>query len=191
MMRKILIFIMVASLSFALPAFAEAPAYKLINEKSSLKFYAINNGSPVEGEFKKFSAQINFNRDKPEESKIIIEVDTGSVSASYDEVAKNLISKDWLSAAEFPKAVFTSKTISKMPSSENYYADGSLKLRDKTLPAVLNFQLQFPDDKSAIAKGYVTIRRTDFGVGQGQWSKDDVVKNEVRVEFRVVAELVK
>ncbi len=190
-MRKILTLILIYSISFAFPAFAEAPSYKLIKEKSSLKFYAINNGSPVEGTFKDFSAQINFNPDKLEESKIIVEVETGSVSTSYDEIAKNLISKDWLSAAEFPKAVFTSKTISRMPTSDNYYADGTLKLRDKTLPVILNFQLQFPDDKNAVAKGYLTIRRTDYGVGQGQWAKDDVVKNEVRVEFRVVAEKVK
>lgn len=190
-MHRILTLILAVSLLFAFPAFAEATAYKLVKEKSSLKFYAINNGSPVEGIFKDFSAQINFNPDKLEESKIVVEVETGSVFTDYDEIVKNLVSKDWLSAIEFPKAIFTSKTISRMPTSDNYYADGTLTLRDKTLPVILNFQLQFPDDKNAIAKGYVTIRRTDYGVGQGQWAKDDVVKNEVRVEFRVVAEKVK
>jgi polyisoprenoid-binding protein YceI len=176
------------SLAISIPAMAAAPAYKLIKEKSSLKFYAINNGVPVEGQFKDFSATINFDRDKPEASKILVEVSTASVSTDYDEVAKNLMSKDWLATSDFPKAMFTSKSVSRMPSSENYYSDGELKLRDKTVPVVLNFQLQFPDNKTAIANGYITIRRNDFGVGQGQWAKDDVVKNEVRVEFRVVAE---
>ncbi len=187
-MYKILKKILVISLFFAFPAFADAPSYKLIKEKSTLKFYAINNGAPVEGQFKNFSAEIKFNPDKLDESKITVEVDTGSVFTDYDEIAKNLLSKDWLAVMDFPKAVFTSKTITRMPSSDNYYAEGTLKLRDKTMPATLNFQLQFADEKNAIAKGYVTIRRTDYGVGQGQWSKDDVVKNEVRVEFRVAAE---
>ncbi len=182
------ILILLVSLLFGLPAFADAPAYKLVKDKSSLKFYAINNGAPVEGEFKDFSADIKFNRDKPEESKITVEVSTASVFTDYEEVAKNLISKDWLAVSEFPKAVFTSEKISKMPNSDNYYADGTLKLRDKTIPVMLNFQVQFVDDKNAIAKGFVTLRRSDFGVGQGEWKKDDVVKNEVRVEFRVVAE---
>lgn len=187
-MYKILILILAANLFYAFPAFADAPTYKLIKEKSTLKFYAINNGAPVEGQFKDFSTEIKFNPDKLDESKITVEVDTDSVFTDYDEVAKNLLSKDWLSAVNFPKAIFISKTISRMPYSDNYYADGTLKLRDKTLPVTLNFQVQFSGDKNAIAKGYVTIRRTDFGIGQGQWVKDDAVKNEVRVEFRVVAE---
>ncbi len=75
-----------------------------------------------------------------------------------------------------------------MPNSDNYYVDGTLELRGKTMPATMNFQLQLADDKNAVATGYVTIKRSDYGVGQGDWAKDDVVKNEVRVEFRVVAE---
>jgi len=190
-MQKIIALILVFSLPFSFPALADAPAYKLIKEKSSLKFYAINNGAPVEGQFKDFSATINFDHDKLTDSKIIVEVPTASVSADYDEIAKNLVSKDWLDSSSFPTAVFTSKAITRMPSSENYYADGTLKLRDKTVPVMLNFRLQFPDSKTVIANGYITLRRSDYGVGQGQWSKDDVVKNEVRVEFRVVAEKVK
>lgn len=187
-MWKILILTLVTSLFVIFPAVAEISNYKLIKEKSVLKFYAINNNAPVEGEFKDFFADIKFNPDKPEEGKITVEVQIASVFANYDEVVKNLISKDWLNSSEFPKALFTSEKISRMPNSDNYYAEGKLKLRDKTMPVVLNFQLQFIDEKNAIAKGYVTLRRSEFGVGQGQWAKDDVVKNEVRVEFRVVAE---
>lgn len=187
-MRKILIIISLVSSFFTFPAMADVSAYELVKEKSSLKFYAINNNAPVEGEFKDFSADIKFDAEKLEESKIKVEVVTASVFASYDEVVKNLVSADWLAAGKFPKAVFVSKNISRMPNSNNYYADGELQLRDKTLPVVLNFQLKPVDDKNMLATGYVTLRRTDFGVGQGQWAKDDVVKNEVRVEFRVVAE---
>ncbi len=186
-MYRILTIIAVALL-FMSPAFAAVPSYKLLKEKSSLKFYAINNNAPVEGEFKDFSTEIEFSPEKLEESKIKVEVTTASVFASYDEVVKNLISADWLAAEKFPKAVFVSKAMSRMPNSDNYYADGTLQLRDKTLPVMLNFQLKPVDDKTMLATGYVTLRRTDFGVGQGQWAKDDVVKNEVRVEFRVVAQ---
>lgn len=187
-MSKILKIILAVSLFLPFPVLADVPAYKLVNEKSSLKFIAINNGAPVEGQFKKFSADIKFDPSKMDESKIIVEVETGSVFANYEEVAKNLLTKDWLATADFPKAVFTSKTISRMPNSDNYYVDGTLELRGKTMPATMNFQLQLADDKNAVATGYVTIKRSDYGVGQGDWAKDDVVKNEVRVEFRVVAE---
>ena len=183
---KLLIFISV--LFFSVPAFAELASYKVIKEKSSLKFFAINNNAPVEGEFKDFTADITFNADKPEEGKITVEVNIASVAASYDDVAKTLLTTDWLSAEKFPKAVFTSENISRMPSTDNYFAEGKLQLRDKTLPVVINFEVKFPDSKNAISKGFITLRRTDFGIGQGEWSRDDVVKNEVRVEFRLAAE---
>lgn len=189
MRSKILTIALAVSVFFAFPAFADAPAYKLVNDKSSLKFVVINNGAPVEGQFKKFSADIKFDPEKLGESKIVVEVETASVFADYDEVVKNLLSKDWLATEAFPKAVFTSKTITRMPNSDNYYAEGTLQLRNKIMPATLNFQLQFAaGGKDAVAKGYVTIRRNEYGVGQGDWANDDVVKNEVRVEFRVVAE---
>jgi polyisoprenoid-binding protein YceI len=74
-----------------------------------------------------------------------------------------------------------------MPQSNYYYADGTLTLHGAAVPVVLNFQIEHFDDQNATATGYVTLRRTEFGVGQGQWSHDDVIKDEVRVEFRVSA----
>lgn len=186
-MFKALILALVVSITPSF-VFADAVPYKLVKDKSSLKFYAINNSSSVSGEFKDFTADISFDREKPENSKIKVDIDIKSVYSDADKLAETLQEKDWFSAAAFPKAIFVSKTVSKMPNSDNYYAEGTLKLRDKTVPVSLNFKVQFVGDKTAIATGYATLRRTDFGVGQGQWSRDDVVKNEVRVEFRVVAE---
>lgn len=187
MILKTLILALVVSITPSF-SFADAVPYKLLKDKSSLKFYAINNNSSVAGEFKDFSADIKFDREKPENSKIKVAVDIKSIYSDAAKLAETLQGNDWLSVSKFPQAVFVSKTISKMPNSENYYADGMLELHGKTLPVSMNFQASFPDDKTAIATGYITLRRTDFGIGQGAWAKDDVLKNEVRVEFRVVAE---
>ena len=186
-MRRILTSTLVASL-LCLPAFAEAPHYKLIKEKSSLKFYAIQNGAPLQGEFKEFTADIDFSADKPQDSKVSVTVDTKSVSASYGEVEQNLKLPDWLSVEKFPKATFKAEKFIRIPSTDSYNTEGKLTLRGKTIPVTLNFKMEYVDDKSAIAKGYATLKRNDFGVGQGQWGKEDVIKNEVRVEFRIAAE---
>jgi len=186
-MQKILIALL-ASLFFTTPAFADVPAYTLDKEKSTLKFFAIQNGAPVEGQFSDFSADIRFDPNQLDKSSIKVDVNIGSVTAANDDVTSNIKLPEWLSAQAFPKATFACKKLTRMPASDNYYADGTLTLRGKTAPVVLNFQMEHMDDKEAIAKGYVTLRRSDFGVGQGQWAKDDVIKNEVRVEFRVVAD---
>jgi polyisoprenoid-binding protein YceI len=173
-------------LAFA-PAHAELASYTLVKEKSSLKFLAIIDGKPLEGRFTDFSADINIDPEKPELSNFSAEVATGSVVVSQPDVAKDIQAPDWLSTAAFPKASITVKKLSKFPMTENYYGDGELAVRGKKVPVTVNFQIDHMDEGRAIATGYLTLQRKDFGVGQGKWLKDDVVKNEVRVEFRVVA----
>jgi len=189
-MRLIQILWLAASLLvFSSAAFADAPAaYSVVKEKSFIKFIAIENGAPVEGKFTDFTADIHFDHENLVDSSITVEVDTGSITASNDDVLTNVKLPEWLSVAAFPKAVFTCKKLTRMPGAENYYADGKLTLRGKTVPVVLNFQMTHFDGNTAVATGYVSLRRFDFDIGQGQWSRDDVIKNEVRVEFRIVAE---
>lgn len=187
-MRWILIPTLVASFLIAQPVLADVPSYSLVKDKSTLKFYAIQNGAPVEGSFTDYTADIHFDPDKLTESSVTVEVNTGSVTVANTDVAQSIKTPDWLSTETFPKAVFKCTKLSRMPQTNNYYADGELTLRGKTMPVVLNFQMEHIDDKGAIAKGSVTLRRNDFGVGQGEWAKDDTIKNEVRIEFRIVTE---
>jgi len=184
------LFVLAILISFGLSgsAGAAAPSYSVIKEKSFIKFFAIQNNAPIEGKFKEFSADITFDADHLDQSIVTVEVKTGSVEASYDEVAKNIKTPDWLSTDQFPTAIFKTKNINRMPMSDNYYAEGELTLRGKTSPVTLNFQLEQPSATTAIAKGYVTLHRNDFGVGQGEWSGSDTIKNEVRVEFRITAQ---
>jgi len=180
---------LVASSTFAAAsAFADVPSYEVIKEKSSIKFFAIQNNTSVEGRFTDFDATIRFDPEAVDKSSIRVEVKTGSITMPNEEVLQNVKKPDWLSVDVFPKAIFVSQKISRMPNTDNYYADGQLTLRDKTVPVVLNFQMDHFDSKTAIASGSVTLKRKDFGVGQGEWSKDDVIKDGVRVEFRVAAE---
>lgn len=188
-MRKIIALIMLGFTTAAVPALAaDVPGYTLIPEKSFLKFYAIQNGAPVEGKFTGFFADIRFDPEQLDKSTIKVEVSVDSLITANADVGKNLRLPEWLSVDAFPKAIYVSKKISRMPMTDNYYADGELTLRGKTLPAVLNFQFEHMDNSRAIAAGFVTLHRKDFGVGQGEWSRDDVVKDEVRVEFRIAAD---
>ncbi len=188
-MRASLIRLLAASvLLFPSTALANLPTWNVIKGKSFLKFYAIQNGAPVQGAFKEYKADIRFDPDVLHKSSITVEVDTGSVTSANADVEQNLKTPDWLSAVKFPTATFKTESISRMPNSQNYYAPGNLTLRGKTAPVQLNFRMEHFDAKRAIATGYVTLHRNDFGVGQGEWAKDDVIRNEVRVEFRIVAE---
>ena len=187
-LRTLIPWLAVSALFIAFAALADVPAYALVKEKSFVKFFAIQNGAPVEGSFKNFTADIHFDPKQLDQSSITVEVNTGSVNVANDDVMQNVKMPEWLSVQAFPKAVFSCKKLSRFPDADNYYADGELTLRGKTVPVALNFQMEHMDDHKAVANGYVTLHRHDFDIGQGEWSRDDVIKDEVRVEFRVVAE---
>ena len=182
----VLLFIL--SVVIPLEALAEAPAYKLVKEKSALKFFAIQNNAPVEGRFDDFTTDIHFDPEHLDQSSIKVEVNTGSVHVENQDVLTNIKLPVWLSTEAFPKATYVSKKITRMPSSDNYYVDGELTIRGKKVPATLNFRMEHFDSSNAVASGNISIMRKDFDVGQGEWSRDDVIKNEVRIEFRVATE---
>ena len=47
------------------------------------------------------------------------------------------------------------------------------------------FTLKNQPDGSAIASGELTLKRTDFGIGGGEWNEGDLVANDVTVRFRI------
>lgn len=169
-------------------AHAAVPAYTLLNNQSTLEFTATQNGAPLKGSFTDFTAKILFDANQLDQSSIEVTVMTGSVKVSADDVLKYLRMPNWLGVEAFPQAVFKSNKITHTNQLKNYMAEGTLQIRDKTAPATLQFQLVKQDAKNAEAIGDITLHRNDFGIGQGEWSQENVVKNDVQVHFYVVAD---
>ena len=169
--------------------------YTLVPEQSKLKFVAIENSAPVEGAFKTFSADIYFSPDDLPNSKITAEVDMASVFAAYPAVGEELVKPDWFDVAHFPKATLRTNAIKMMPDRPNddrhyYYADSDLTIRDKTVKVELEFTITHLDEKSAVADGRISLKRREFGVGQGKWQSADEVDDAVGVTLHAVAKRV-
>jgi polyisoprenoid-binding protein YceI len=175
-------------LFFLAPTLASAavPAWQIVPSESSITFIATQNDAPVHGEFKTFTGVVNYDPAQLDSSNVQIVVDPGSVSDAYNALADTLKGKDWFNVSVFPKVTFTSTKFTK--TSENaFQADGTLTIRDKTLPITLAFtQEEYSQTKIRI-KGSTTIKRTAFGIGQGDWSNTSSVKDEVTVNFTVAA----
>lgn len=181
------ILLLLVSLLFSPVIFANTQ-WQIIPTESHLTFTATQNGAPVTGEFKSFSGNIVFNPAELKTSQVMILVDILSVTTSYKEVETTLKSADWFDGKAFPQAIFKAANFSKL-DDKTYEATGTLTIRDKTVPVVLKFTLEKFTKDAAVAKGYTTIKRSDFGVGRGEWAKTDAVKDEVRVEFVVEAKV--
>ena len=170
------------ALMVATPCLAGVPSYTVDPAKSRLVFFINQNGTEVKGSFKTFTADIVFDPNQLSLSSIKFEVDTQSITSTNSDVEASAKLPDWFSTEVFPKATFTSKTIVRK-DNDNYIAQGELTIRDKTVPIALNFFINHIDDKGAVAKGNIMLKRNDFGIGQGEWAKENIIKNDVRVEF--------
>lgn len=169
-----------------LPTMATAFEWHIVPDKSSLHFKAIQNNSPIKGEFKAFTGNIDFDQQALNKSHVEIIVDTASVFTSFKDVADALKTAEWFDIKAFPKATFSAKDFKKI-IDKDYEAQGKLTLRDKTLPLTLYFSFEKYTDKEAIVTGHGTLKRTEFGIGQGEWKKTDSVKDDVEIHFKIEA----
>ncbi len=175
-------------LAFLLPitAYAMAPEWQIVPEESAITFTGIQNSSPLQGAFTTFTAKIFFDPDALTSSKVDLIVDMNSLAMSYAEAKSTLQSSDWFNIKLFPKAEFKAFQWKRL-SDERFQAIGTLTIRDKTVPVTLNFKTEnFGNNKKGIT-GSTLIKRTAFGVGQGDWAGTDEVKDDVTVNFKIVA----
>lgn len=166
-------------LAAALLATASAPAATLQADKSDLSFTFKQMGVPVDGKFKKFEAQLDFDAKKPEAGKIAFTVDLGSISlgdASFDaEVAK----APWFDTRRNGKATFVSTGI-KPTGAGKYDVAGKLTIKGAVRDVVVPITLA-----GGVASGSVPIKRLDFKIGDGEWADTSVVANDVTVKFKL------
>lgn len=165
---------------------AAEPQWSLVADKSYITFTATQNDAPVSGTFKKFTGtfHVNFN-DLPNSSMHVV-VDIASLSTSYEQIQTTLLSPDWFDVAKYPTAQFKSTKFSKV--GENSYAvTGVLTIRDKSEPVKLTFTAEVKPPNNGVFVGQTMIKRSVFGVGQGEWASVDTVKDDVTIKFKVVA----
>lgn len=165
---------------------AAATDWKILPQSSHILFVAYQNGAPVTGRFPKFSGQIHFDPNQLAESKVKIIVDLNAITTSYEDLTATLKAADWFDMKLFPEAVFESSTFTKVGDKE-YQAKGTLKIRDQSQPLTLTFFFEQPTADTAVARGKTILKRTAFGVGQGEWASVKEVQDDVKVNFTVNA----
>ncbi|MES1978995.1 MAG: YceI family protein [Pseudomonadota bacterium] len=167
-----------------LPLLATAAhAQKLIPASSEIAFVSKQMGVPVEGRFKKFDAQLNFDPKKPEAGKLSFNIDTGSASMGAPEVDSELPKANWFGVAKFPKATFESSAI-KSTGPGRFDVSGTLTIKGNAQTVVVPVQLAQAGG-STTATGSFGIKRLVFKIGENEWADTSMVANDVQVKFRL------
>jgi len=168
-----------SALLIATGALAAQAAATLQPEKSDLSFTFKQMGVPVDGKFKKFEAQLDFDAKKPEAGRIAFTVDLASVSLGDPSFDTELAKAPWFDTKRNGKATFVSSAI-KPTGPGKYDVAGKLTIKGAVRDVVVPITLS-----NGVASGAVPIKRLDFKIGDGEWADTSMVANDVTVKFKL------
>jgi len=170
----------------ALAATAHAFPYQAVQlDKSSVSFSFKQMGVVMDGHFAKFTPQISFDPAKPEQTKATIEIDLASVDAGSGEADQEVVGKSWFNTGAFPKALFVAKQV-KQTAPNVYEVLGTLTIKGRARDIKVAMK-HTPQGKQGLLSGSFTLQRADYAIGEGMWSKFDVVANDIQVSFQLTA----
>jgi polyisoprenoid-binding protein YceI len=140
---------------------------------------------PVESNFKRFNAQIDYDAAHPEKASARVDIDTASFDMGQADYNKEIAKKEWFNSAQFPKATFVSSSI-KPAGAGKMTVTGKLTIKGKT--ADVSFPLSVkPEGGKQVFEGQLPIKRLAFNVGEGEWQDTSMVANEIVIKFRLAA----
>ena len=158
--------------------------YALDPAKSSLEFTFTQAGAQNKGRFKRFQVALDFAAENLAASRLDVSIEMSSTDTGDQERDDTLKGADLFAVAKFPQAHFAASQINRTASG--YEAIGKLTIRGMTHDARVPFAFRTATENGA-AVGYMTgktsVRRLDYGVGQGDWKATDQVGNDVGVSF--------
>jgi polyisoprenoid-binding protein YceI len=170
--------------SFALLAGAPALAQQaVVPAQSQITFVSKQMGVPVEGQFKKFDAQVAFDPAKLATSKVAFTVDTGSATLGVKESDAELPKPTWFNVPKFPQATFQSTAIKALGGGK-YEVAGKLSIKgtsqDVTVPVTMT-----QAGAVTTATGSFPIKRLAFKIGENEWADTSMVADDVQVKFKL------
>jgi polyisoprenoid-binding protein YceI len=179
---------LLTAMCLAASAFAAAAApvkYTLEPTTSLFRFSFEQSGATNTGRFGKYTADVTFAGDNLAASKIDVSIDIASLDTGDQERDDTLKTPDLFDPAKYPKARFVSSKIT-LVGAGRYEAQGKLTIRNVTKDVKVPITFQTKEEKGkhmGFLTGRYTLKRLEYGVGQGEWKSTEWVKDDVLVTF--------
>lgn len=168
------------ALLMGMPASAQQA---LVPAQSSIGFTAKQMGVPLQGHFKKFTAQVAFDTAKLGSSKISFSVDTGSATLGSRETDAELPKAVWFNVPQFPQATFESSSIKALGAGK-FEVLGKLNIKGTTRDVVVPVSLT-QNGATTTATGTLALKRLAYKIGENEWADTSMVADDVQVQFKL------
>lgn len=158
-----------SALALSGPAHAADYVIDMKGNHASINFRIKHLGfSWLTGRFDRFTGNFSYDKDKPEASKVKVEIDTASLNSNHAERDKHIKSADFIDAGKFPKATFESTAVK--PSGDGKATiTGNLTLHGVTKEVTLEAEHigGGNDPWGGVRDGFAgttTLKLADFGI---------------------------
>ncbi len=150
----------------------------------------VQYGKTISGSFESWGGRIIFDPDDLANASVRIEIDAASLDTGSEERNDKSRGGDWFAVERFPKIIFEGQSFKKIDANR-YEVDGRLSVRDVTLPLRFPFTLNISQKESGVQKAdmsaELSLKRLDFGVGQGAWQTTEAIGNDVKIQIQFTA----
>lgn len=166
--------------------------YRLDPSHTTVLFKASHLGlSTYVGRFNEFDASLNFNESALSQLSLQAQIMTGSVDVNDEDLEDTLKGSDWFNSTKFPKAEFTSESVSGVSGNE-FVVNGKLTLAGKQIPLML--KAKYRGGAYNLLSGYHTIGfsaegtflRSALGLDEYIPMIGDEITLEIHAEFQLV-----
>jgi polyisoprenoid-binding protein YceI len=150
----------------------------------------------VRGRFKSFSGTVYVNEKNPDQSRVEVDIDAGSIDTGVGDRDAHLRSADFLDAEHYPKITFRSQHVQGAHSKQGdrFKVNGDLEIRGKAMPVALEvtFEGLGKDPWGKQRTGFAArteIDRHDWGLRWNQALETGgvLVGNSVKIEIEAQA----
>lgn len=157
----------------------------VIEPAGHLGFNATVNGSPIEGQFGRWSGKVTYDPAQPKAAKLSVTVNLASASTADQTRDTMLQGPEFFGSSPGGKAVFAADGFHPAGGIK-FSADGSLSINGVQVPVTLLFDIRLTGDVATV-KGSARLDRIALHVGTGQWGGTDQIGSEVNVQFSLKA----
>jgi len=161
-----------------------APVWQVLPAGSGIGFSGSHVRKPFQGSFKTWLAEIRFDPQQPEQSRILAVIDTASATDGVPLHDSTLPQDEWFDVAKHPYATFRSTSIK--PLGEDRFAivgTLTIKRHSVTIPTLV---LTLSGDALEIA-GQAEVDRADFNMGMSSDPDGQYVSRNIGISIKVIA----
>ncbi len=154
-------------------------------ESSKVEFTGSKVTGKHDGGFKQFKGTIDLVNDKPEESRVSVDIDTTSIFSDDDKLTGHLKSADFFEVEKYPKATFTSTKIvpDAAKGAGNYTVTGDFDLHGQKKTITFPAKIAVSDADVAVDTEF-SINRKDFGIVYAG-KTDDLIRDDVVIRLNL------